>query len=98
MSQLQETKYIECPHCKWQYLPGEILMPRSVLGQPAPDSVIRDPLGKILYYEWKDEPLAEEDYICDNCGKQFTVSVSTDYKAKTAPVETDFTSEYVSLL
>ena len=41
---------IKCPHCGREYLPGEIFMPKSFLGQPK--NVIKHPTeGSVLAYD-----------------------------------------------
>lgn len=95
---LQPRQIIKCPHCGWEYLPGEIFYPENVVGHPK--QVIRDALGKILYEEYKEdcEPLSEETYVCDGCGKEFVVEIETKFKTKEQEEQIDFTSEYVSLI
>lgn len=95
---LQPRTIIKCPHCGWEYLPGEVLYPRSVLGQP--NNIIRDGLGHIIYEDYREgeEPEATEEYTCDNCNKPFVVEVSLNVKATEQVEELDFSEEYVSLL
>ena len=38
------TPVIKCPQCGAEYLPGEIYMPGSLIGQP--DEVVRDSFGE----------------------------------------------------
>jgi predicted RNA-binding Zn-ribbon protein involved in translation (DUF1610 family) len=89
---------IKCPHCGWEYLPGEIYYPGAFLGKP--DSVIRDALGKIIYedYEENEEPNLEEHYECDNCGKSFVVNATISYKSGEEKEELDFSNQFASLL
>lgn len=90
---------IKCPHCGYEYVPGEVFYPEDLLGKP--ESIIRDALGKILYVEYAeldDEPCFEEHFVCDHCEKQFIVSAIVSYKSKEEDEELDFASEYVSLL
>lgn len=91
-NKLEVSKYITCPHCGYQYLPSEILYPDNVIGKVKPESIIRDPLGKILYFEYREysEPKSEESYTCDGCNKSFTVEVSTVYKIQKKSEELDF--------
>lgn len=95
---LQPRKIIKCPHCGWEYLPGEVLYPTQVLGQPK-NNIIRDPLGHILYEEYRenDEPLAEDKFVCENCGKPFVIEIDVNYKSKPEEAELDFSTETVSL-
>lgn len=96
---LQPRKVIKCPHCNWEYLPGEILYPESLIGRVKYNSVIRDPLGHILYEEYEEdrEPLAEEHYECDNCGKPFVIEIETKFASKVEEEELDFTEKTAEL-
>ena len=92
-----KSSIIKCPHCNWEYLPAEVMMPSGFLGRP--ESVVRDALGKILYYEYpQEEPCQTEDYICDGCNKPFIIEPQVTYKTKKEAVELDFSQTYVSLL
>lgn len=95
---LQNRQIIKCPHCGWEYLPGELLYPDSVVGQPK--NVIRDTLGKIIYEDYKPykSPESEEHYTCDNCNRQFVIEIETKYKAKVEEEALDFSQQFVSLL
>ena len=42
------SKFICCPKCNYQYLPGEIFNPKYFLGQPK--HIIRNGMGEILGY------------------------------------------------
>lgn len=96
---LQPRQLVKCPHCGWEYLPCELLFSDQVLGQAKPNSIIRDPLGHILFEEYqKDkEPLAEDTYVCDNCNKPFVVLVETNFRVKKQDKELDFSEKSVSL-
>ena len=99
MAKVQTSnEFIICPHCGAQYLPGEIYTWGSFLGRPT--SVLRDALGKILYYEFDEdkEPDLEEHYICDHCDQAFNIEATVQYKSKPEAEELDFKKEYVSLL
>ena len=94
-----KTSIIRCPHCGAEYLPGEIYMPGSLIGQP--DEVIRDSFGKIIYedyYTASREPDMTEHFTCEYCEKPFIVEATVTYKAKEEAPENDFTTKYVSLL
>ena len=94
-----KTPVIRCPHCSTEYLPGEIYMPGSLIGQP--DKVIKDSLGKIIYEDYHSE-LRElnmtERFICENCNKPFIIEATVTYKTREEAPENDFQSQYVSLL
>ena len=82
---------IRCPYCGMEYLPGEILFGDNVVGVPA--RIVRDALGHVIYEEYKKycEPLAEEKYDCENCGKPFIVEYELSVKAKPESPALDFT-------
>ena len=73
-------------------------MPEDFTGTP--DSVVKDAAGKILYADYieDEEPCAKESFVCDNCGKPFTVEPIISYKVGKAAEELDFSTESVSLL
>lgn len=89
---------LKCPHCGAEYLPGEIYMPGSLIGQP--EEVIRDSFGKIIYedYDPVKEPDMMESFICDYCNKPFVVEATVTYKTREEAPEKDFSTKYVSLL
>lgn len=91
---------IECPHCKAQYLPGEIYMPGALIGQPL--EIVKDSLGKIIYVDYRKVdamPNNIESFICEYCDQPFEVEASPiTYKAKKAAPEADFSVEYASLI
>ena len=94
-----KSPLIRCPHCGAEYLPGEIYMPCSLIGQP--DEVVRDSLGKIIYedYDTPDrEPNTEEHFVCEYCEKPFIIEAIITYKTKEEATENDFTTSYVPLL
>ena len=94
-----KSSVIKCPHCNSEYLPGEIYIPGSLIGQP--DEVIRDALGKIIYedyYTEAREPNMIESFICEFCDKPFVVEATVTYKSKEEAPENDFTTDYVNLL
>ena len=93
-----KTPVIRCPHCGAEYLPGEIYMPGSLIGQP--DDIVKDAVGKIIYEDYREgkEPDMIEHYICDYCNKPFIVEASITYKTMVEAPEKDFSTQYVSLL
>ena len=97
---IQAKKVITCPHCGWEYLPAEVVYPTQVVGQPIAKTIIRDPLGKILFYEWRenDTPLSEESFICDNCNRPFIVEIDPIFKTKKQEEALDFSTSYASLI
>lgn len=85
---------IKCPYCNWEYLPGEIYLPKYFLGQPT--DIFRLVDGKIDYEFGTPQDLTEH-FICDKCNKPFTVSASITYKV-TKDDQFDFDSDYTSEL
>ena len=81
---------INCPYCNRQYLPGEIFEPKYFLGQPK--NIVRNSLGEILGYEGINQDF-DETYICDECNKEFKVTVKHSYSVlieKNEDKEPDF--------
>ena len=66
----RKFEIIECPHCKYEYLPAEIFIPKYYFG--VPHSIVRDSNGKIVSYEGTSVDLLEK-YTCDNCNTEFRV-------------------------
>lgn len=93
-----KTPIIKCPHCGYEYLPCEIYLPGSFLGES--DQIVRDALGKIIYEEYDpdNEPNMTEHYICDNCNKAFIIEAMVTYRTREEEEELDFSQEYTSLL
>ena len=94
-----KTPIIRCPHCGAEYLPGEIYMPGSLLGQP--DDIVKDAVGKIIYEDYSTEdrePNMIESYICDYCEKPFVIEATVTFKSMKEAPENDFSTQYVSLL
>ena len=91
--------HLECPHCRAQFLPGEIYSPGALIGQPY--DVVKDSTGKILcvdYQEVNKMPNNIETYICDFCGQPFDIEAGyITYKTKPTAPEKDFSTEYVPL-
>ena len=94
-----KSPLIKCPTCGAEYLPGEIYMPGSLIGQP--DEIVRDSLGKIIYedyYTKEREPDNVEHYTCEYCDKPFVIEAVITYKTSSEAAEKDFSTQYVSLL
>lgn len=73
-------------------------MPGDLIGRP--DSILRDPIGKILYVDYveDEEPNTAETFVCESCGKTFVVEPIVSYKVKKQAEELDFGEDSVSLL
>lgn len=97
---IRETKIVCCPHCGWEYDASELVYPEDILGRPTPNGVIRDGDGKIIYREYEEEcePLAEDVYYCDHCGKPFRVKFNVEFTAEPQAEELDFSDTSASLL
>lgn len=67
---------IKCPHCGWEYMPGEVYYPKYFLGQPL--RVIKDETGAILSSDGDME--LTETFTCDNCSKKFSVEATVSFK------------------
>lgn len=94
-----KSAIITCPHCKAEYLPGEIYMPNSIIGQP--DEVVKDSFGRILYEDYdtpEHEPDMVEHFTCEYCDRPFIIEAVVTYKTKEEAPEADFKNQYVSLI
>ena len=93
-----KTPIIRCPHCGAEYLPGEVYMPGSLIGQP--EDLVKDSLGKVIYEDYRDgkEPDMIEHFTCEYCDKPFIVEATITYKSREEAPENDFSTQYVSLL
>lgn len=67
---IRKFEIIECPKCKYEYLPSEVFIPRYFFGRP--EEIQRDDNGKLISYEGTSVDLFEK-YICDNCDTEFRV-------------------------
>lgn len=91
--------HIDCPHCRAQYLPGEIYMPGALIGQPK--EIVKDSFGKIVYVDYLSEdkmPDRVESFTCEYCNKPFVVEAIISFKASEEEPEKDFSNPYVSLI
>ena len=75
---------IKCPHCNYQYLPGEIFDPVHFLGQPK--RVIRDSDGEILGNKGIDMD-TQESFVCDHCDREFFVRAKINFIVDTNEVK-----------
>ena len=94
-----KSAIIRCPHCGAEFLPGEVYMPGALIGQP--DDIVRDSLGKLLYEDYfteDREPNPVEHFTCEYCDKPFVIEAVITYKTREEAPETDFQTQYVSLL
>jgi hypothetical protein len=64
-----------------------------------PVNIVRDGVGGILYHEYPEnkEPLAEEEFWCENCDKPFIIEIEVNYKTKAVKEELDFSNISVKL-
>ena len=72
---MKET-IIKCPKCDYEYLAGEIFLPKHFLGEPR--EVERTLDGQILNSYGTPQDLTET-YKCDKCGHVFEVTASINY-------------------
>lgn len=93
---LHKTALIKCPHCGAEYLPGEIYLPGSLIGQP--EDIVKDSFGKLLYEDYSQEPCLDEAFTCEYCNKPFLIEAIISYKTKMESPEKDFSTKYVSLI
>lgn len=68
---------ITCPHCGAQYLPAEIFLPKSLLGNPK--DIEKDCYGKIVYYSGHEMDM-RESYVCDYCGNTIRVEATVEFR------------------
>ena len=73
------NKFISCPKCNYQYLPGEIFDPKYFLGQPK--HIIRNSIGEILGYEGIAMDLTET-FTCEHCNEEFEVTAKINFILK----------------
>lgn len=84
---------IRCPKCGREYLPGEIFLPNSFLGQPK--QIIKHPTeGTILAFDGEDMD-TKETFQCENCGTKFNVDAVVTFKVGEVKNSSD-DDEYVS--
>lgn len=79
---------IRCPHCRTEYLPAEIYLPDMFLGRPY--NITKDEEGDIIGFTGTDMETVET-YVCDKCGKRFSVDATVSFK--TAPATDIFDEE-----
>ena len=89
-----KNNIIKCPNCGWEYLPGEIYLPKHFLGQPK--EIERTIDGKILLHYGTDPDL-NEIFRCEHCGKTFEIAAEMSFTTKTS-VEHNFDDDYVQPL
>lgn len=68
---------IKCPHCGWEYLPAEIYYPQEFLGTP--EGIVHDETGAVIGFDGEDMSTTET-YVCDHCGKTFSVEACVTFK------------------
>ena len=89
---VRKFEIIECPKCKYEYLPAEIFIPKYYFGTP--ENIERDSQGKIVSYEGSSIDLFET-YICDKCNTEFRI-VSKLQLTTELTFPGSFTEEYVT--
>lgn len=69
-------KYIRCPKCRCEYLPGEIFNPEHFLGQPK--NIVRNSVGEVLGYDGIEQD-PTESFTCIKCDTEFTVTAKINF-------------------
>lgn len=70
---------IVCPYCGREYLPSEIYIPSSFVGNAK--SIIRTNAGKIDTFFGNSMDLREE-YTCDKCNGKFNINAKVSFFTK----------------
>ena len=83
---------LKCPHCDYEYLPGEIFIPNYVIGQPT--EIERSVDGKIMVFDDLHQS-NEEVFTCIKCNKTFNARANVTYETWVAQ-KFDFDNEYKS--
>ena len=74
------NNFIICPHCGFQYLPGEVYDPKHFLGQPK--DIVRNNIGEVLGHEGiVMDP--NESYVCENCGTELHITAKVSFNVIT---------------
>lgn len=89
---VRKFETIACPHCKYEYLPAEIYIPKYYFGKPY--AIERDVEGKILNYEGTSIDLFET-YTCDKCNHTFRIISKIGFSTEEDKLE-NFDEEYCS--
>ena len=84
------SKFICCPKCNYQYLPGEIFNPKYFLGQPK--NIIRNSIGEILGYEGIKMDTTET-FTCENCNTEFEVHAKVNFSLQDTCESTEESKE-----
>lgn len=79
MKKQNKLEVIICPYCGREYLPSEIYIPNSFIGNA--NSVIRTNAGKIDTFFGNSMDLKEE-YTCDKCNGKFDISARVSFFTK----------------
>ncbi len=89
---VRKFETISCPHCKYEYLPAEIFIPKSFFGKPF--DIERDIEGRILSYEGSSIDLFET-YTCDKCNHTFRIISKIGFSTEEDKLE-NFDEDYSS--
>lgn len=89
---MKKEPLIKCPYCGYEYMPGEIFIPKYLVGQAK--DIERDENGKIIY-TYPEEFDNKESFDCIKCNKTFEIEAFIEYKVKSSEMnfDEDYTSE-----
>ena len=73
------TPYPTCPHCGREYVKEEIFVKEDFFGNP---DIVRDAKDRRIDEEFgKVAKLTSDEFICEACGKPFTVKAHIQYES-----------------
>lgn len=77
---------IVCPKCGCEYLPAELFIKDSFLGNPS--NIIKGSKGEIISFYGSDMDLEADTFVCEKCGQAFKTEATITFK--TTKVVDDF--------
>lgn len=93
MRQSTKLNVITCPECGYEYLPGEIYLPKEFIGSPK--DIVRDHNTHHITDYLGTTMNTRETYTCDCCGTTFKVEAAVKFFTKPC-VEEDFSKDYTT--
>lgn len=88
-----KIKYIKCPYCGTEYLPAEIFLPKTIVGDPK--DIEKSDTGEIISYSDTTYDITEK-YICDRCNKAFKIKARLFFDTE-KDLKNDFNDDYCSV-